>query len=176
MRKITERKFSKDYRLVDVGRPRITSSFFQECTPPQCAQVNLCVFSLTVGQRFSSIVIPVSVSFDVEGQRTSKLLILGPAFAFGRRGGSNKNLVAMSESINDARLGGVVGRHLHFHSITNCKPNETLTHLPGNMRENKMIVRERDAEHGSGKHCSNDAFQLNGLFRIHNSSSLMADC
>jgi hypothetical protein len=64
---------------------------------------------LTVGQRFSSIVIPVSVSFDVEGQRTSKLLMLGPVFAFGRRGGSNKNLVAMSESINDARLGGVVG-------------------------------------------------------------------
>jgi hypothetical protein len=109
MRKITEREFSKDYRLVDVGRPRITSSFFQECTLPQCAQVNLCVFSLTVGQRFSSIVIPVSVSFDVEGQRTNKLLMLGPVFAFGRRGGSNKNLVAMSESINDARLGGVVG-------------------------------------------------------------------
>jgi hypothetical protein len=62
---------------------------------PQCAQVNFCVFSLAVAQRFSSIVLPVSVSFDVKGQRTSKLLMLGPTFAFGRRGGSNKNLVAI---------------------------------------------------------------------------------
>ena len=62
---------------------------------PQCAQVNFSVFSLTVDQRFSSIVLPVSVSFDVEGQRTSKLLRLGPTFGFGRRGGSNKNLVAI---------------------------------------------------------------------------------
>jgi hypothetical protein len=57
--------------------------------------VNFCVFNVTVGQRFSSIVLPVSVSFDVEGQRTSKLLMLGPAFGFGRRGASKKNLVAI---------------------------------------------------------------------------------
>jgi hypothetical protein len=50
----------------------------------------------------------VSVSFDVEGQRTSKLLMLGRAFVFGRRGGSKKNLVAILESIKDARPGGVV--------------------------------------------------------------------
>jgi hypothetical protein len=50
---------------------------------------------LAVAQRFSSIVLPVSVSFEVEGQRTSKLLMLGPTFGFGRRGGSNKNLVAI---------------------------------------------------------------------------------
>ena len=73
-----------------------------------CTQVNFCVFSLTVCQCFSSIVLPVSVSFDVEGQRTSKLLRLGPVFALGRRGGSNKNLVAISESINNSRFGGVV--------------------------------------------------------------------
>jgi hypothetical protein len=75
---------------------------------PQCAQVNLCVLTVAVRQRFSSIVRPVSVSFDVEGQRTSKLLTLGPSFAFSRRGGSKKNLVAMLESINDARLRRIV--------------------------------------------------------------------
>ena len=80
--------------------------------------------------------------------------MLGPGFVFGRRGGSKKNRVAMLESINDARFGGVVRRHFHFHSITNCKPNETLAHLSGNVRENEMIVRERDAKHGSGKHRS----------------------
>src|SRR5882757_1645443 len=98
----------KNRRFTQVGRPRITSAFVQVLTLPQFTQVNLCVFSLTVCQRFSSIVLPVSVSFDVEGQRTSRLLRLGPAFALGRRGGSNKNLVAMSESINNSRFGGVV--------------------------------------------------------------------
>ncbi len=56
------------------------------------------------------MVSPVSVSRDVEGQRMSRLLMLGRAFAFGR-GASKKNLVATVrlESVNDARFGGVVG-------------------------------------------------------------------
>jgi hypothetical protein len=41
------------------------------------------------------MVLPVSTSFDVEGQRTSKLLT--PTFGFERRGGSKKNLVVISE-------------------------------------------------------------------------------
>jgi hypothetical protein len=105
-----------------------------------------------VCQRFSSIVLPVSVSFDVEGQRTSTLLMLGPVFGFGRRGGSNKNLVAMSESINDASFAGIIRRHLHFHPVADCQANETFAHLPGDVRENKMLVRKRDAKHGSGQH------------------------
>jgi len=134
---------------------------------PQWEQVNFCVFTVAVCQSLSSIVLPVSVSLDVEGQRTSKLLIATPAFAFGRRGGSKKNLVAMSESINDASFGSVVGRHLHFHSIPNREANETLPHLSGNVCENEMIVRERDAKHGSGEHRHDGALQLDGFFRIH---------
>jgi hypothetical protein len=103
--------------------------------------VNFCVFSFAIGQRSASIVRPVSVSLDVEGQRTSKLLMLRPAFAFGRRGGSKKNLVAMSESINDASFAGVVWRHLHSYSITDCQANESFAHLSGDVRENKMLVR-----------------------------------
>ena len=73
---------------VDVALPRITSPFVHVWTLPQCAQVNFCVFTVAVCQCRSSIVLPVSVSLDVEGQRTSKLLILRPGF-FGRaRGGS----------------------------------------------------------------------------------------
>src|SRR5207245_10205983 len=94
------------------------SFFVQVCTPPQCAQVNFCVFSFTVGQDFSSIVLPVSVSFDVVGQRTSKLLILGPAFTFGRRGGSNRNLVGILVSVRDSRFRCVVRRLCHFTSFT----------------------------------------------------------
>jgi len=128
--------------------------------------VTFCVFTVAACQRFSSIVIPVSVSFDVEGQRTSKLLMLRRAFAFDRRGGSKKNLVAISESINDARLCGVVRRHLHFHPVTNREANKTLAHFPGDMRENEMIIREGDSKHGSRKHRLDDALYCDGFFRI----------
>ena len=107
--------------------------------------------SLAVAQHFSSIVLPVSVSFDVEGQRTSRLLMFEPAFIFCRRGGSKKNRLAISESIHDARLSGVIRRHLHSYSIANCEANKSLAHLPGDVRENQVIVRKRNAKHGSGK-------------------------
>src|SRR5437660_4145334 len=71
------------------------------------------------------------------------------------------------ESVNDARFGGVVRRHLHFYPVPDCKPNETLAHLSGNVRENEMIVRERDAKHGSRQHRHDSALQLDGFFRIH---------
>jgi hypothetical protein len=124
---------------------------------PQWTQVNFCAFILAVSQRFSSIVRPVSVNFDVEGQRTSRLLMLGPAFGFGRRGGSNRNRVGILESINDAGFGGVVRRHLHFHPVANCKPNKAFAHLSRNVGENEMFVGERDAKHRSGQHRRNDA-------------------
>ena len=73
----------------------------------------------------------------------------------------------MSESINDTSFGGVVGRHLHSHSITNCQANESLAHLSGDVRQNKMLVRKRDAKHGSGKHHRDGALQFDGFFRIH---------
>jgi hypothetical protein len=145
----------------------MTSFFVQVWTLPQWAQVSFCVFTLAVCQRFSSIVRPVSVNFDVDGQRTSKLLMLGPVFGFGRRGGSKRNRFAMSESINDAGFGSVVWWHLHSHSITNCKPNKTLAHLSGDVRENKMLVRKRDAKHRPGKHHRDGALQFDCFFRIH---------
>ena len=89
IRKIKGRKVGKSSRGHDIGRPRTTSSFVQLWTAPQWAQVNLCRFIFAAGQRFSSIVRPVSVSFEVEGQRTRRLLILRAVF-FGR-GRSNRN-------------------------------------------------------------------------------------
>ena len=93
--------------------------------------------------------------------------MLRRAFAFRRRGGSKKNLVAMSESIHDARPGGVVGRHLHFHPVANREANKTLAHLAGDMRENEMVVRKGDAKHGSRKHRCDGALYCNGFFRIY---------
>lgn len=90
--------------------------------------------------------------------------MLGPAFTFGRRGGSKKNLVAISESINNASFGGVVGRHLHFYSITDRKTNKAFAHLAGNVRENEMIVCKRDAKHGSRKHRQDGALQFDSFF------------
>jgi hypothetical protein len=57
-------------------------------TPPQWAQVNLCPFTFATGHNFSLIVRPVSVSFEVEGQRTNKLFML--IFGSGRRCGGSK--------------------------------------------------------------------------------------
>jgi hypothetical protein len=53
---------------------------------PQWAQVTVSGFILAAGQLFSSMVRPVSVSFEVEGQRTNKLFRPAPTFGFGRGG------------------------------------------------------------------------------------------
>ena len=128
------------------------------------------MFSLWTSASVSLLLsVQVSVSFEVEGQRTSKLLILGSVFSFDRRGGSNKNLVAMSESINDASFGAVVGRHLHFHPVPNRKANEPpVAHLPANVRENETVVRKRDTKHGPGEHRHDGALQFDRFFGVHN--------
>jgi hypothetical protein len=72
------------------GLPRMTSAFVQLWTAPQWVQVNFCGFIFAAAQSFCSMVQPVSVSFDVEGQRTSKLFKSAPAFGFGRRRGGSK--------------------------------------------------------------------------------------
>jgi len=95
--------------------------------------------------------------------------MLRPVFTFDRRGGSNKNLVAMSESINDASFGAVVGRHLHFHPVPNRKANEPpVTHFAGNVRENETVVRKRDAKHGPGEHRHDCPLQFDRFFGVHN--------
>ena len=73
----------------------------------------------------------------------------------------------MSESINDASFARVVWRHLHSYSITNCQANESLAHLSGDVRQNKMLVRKRDAKHRPGKHHRDGALQFDGFVRIH---------
>src|SRR5213080_1418425 len=93
--------------------------------------------------------------------------MLGPAFDFGRRGGSKKNRLAISQPINDARLGCIVGRHLHTYSITNRQSDEPLADLPGDMGENGMVIVKRDSKPGSRMHSHDGALNLNGLFSIH---------
>jgi len=73
----------------------------------------------------------------------------------------------MSESINNTSFRGVVRRHLHFHSITDCKPNKAFAHLSGNVREDQTLVRESDAKHGPGQDHRNGPLQFYGFLRIH---------
>jgi len=96
--------------------------------------------------------------------------MLGPTFAFGRRGGSKRNRVAMSESINDASFGGVVGRHFHSYSITNCQTNESLAHLSGDVAEDVVTVVQFDPEHGVGEGLGDLALHLDLLFFRHAAS------
>ena len=72
------------------GLPNTTSALVQLWTAPQWAQINFCPFIFAAGQSFCSIVRPVSVSFEVEGQRTSKLFRPAPIFGFGSRCGGSK--------------------------------------------------------------------------------------
>ena len=133
--------------------------------------MNFCRFTFAVGQSFSSIVRPVSVSRDVDGQRTSKLLILGGAFFGFGRGGSKRNRVVIYniylEPVNDPRLGGIVGRHFHFHTVANCQADKTFAHFARNVREHEMVVRQRDPEHRPWQDAHNGAFEADCFFRIH---------
>src|SRR5947207_10384162 len=57
----------------------------------------------------------------------------------------------MSESINDPRLGGVVRRHMHFHSVANGKSNKTFAHFSGDVREHEIVIGKRNPKHCSGQ-------------------------
>jgi len=74
----------------EINLPSTTSALVQLWTAPQWAQVNFCGFIFVAAQRFCSMVRPVSVSLEVEGQRTNRLFRSAPAFGFGRRCGGSK--------------------------------------------------------------------------------------
>src|SRR5207245_10693770 len=99
-------------------------------------------------QSGSSIVCPVTASLGVAGQRTSSRLITGPVFAF-RTAGVPKNFICL-EAVDDARLINVVRRHLQFNAIADGKSNKSFAHFPGNVREDTMLVGERNTDLGAG--------------------------
>jgi hypothetical protein len=150
------------YRPVAVGRPRTTSFLVQVCTAPQCEQVNFCVFTVSVCQCFSSTVFPVSVSFEVEGQRTSRLLIPGRVFAC--LGGSKKNRVAILKSITNERSGDIVERHFYFHVVSNRYPNKSPAHSAGCMGDNEMVVGPETWPQAGPSY---RPFQFHSFFRTH---------
>jgi hypothetical protein len=116
------------------------------------------------------MVCPVSINLEVDGQRTSRLLIFRPGLIFGRRGGSNRNLVAMSETIHDPGLFHIIRRHLELHSIANCQANKSLPHFSRNMSEHEALVSQSHSKHCAGQDAHDRALDLDCFFGIHSFS------
>ena len=73
----------------------------------------------------------------------------------------------LAETVNDAALGEVVGRHLHLHAITIGETNEALAHFSGDVCEHGMLVGELDVEHRSREYVRDLAFDFDCLFLRH---------
>jgi hypothetical protein len=107
---------------------------------------------------------PVTASLAVAGQRTSSRLITGPVFIFRTAGVPKNFILFLLEAVDDTRLINVVRRHLKFNAIADGKSNKSFAHFPGNVREDKMLVGERNPEHGAGQDRHDRSFQLEGFF------------
>jgi hypothetical protein len=73
----------------------------------------------------------------------------------------------MLEPVNNPRFGGVVRRHLHSYAIADGKANKTFAHFAGDMRKDKMFVRERDSKHRAGQHAHYRSFYADRFLGIH---------
>src|SRR3979490_443127 len=104
---------------------------------------------------------PVSTNFDVDGQRTRRLLIFIPGLVFGRRGGANKNLVAISETIHDPGFFRTVRRHLELPSIANRKANNPLPHLSRDVSKHEPLVSQGYPKHCAGQNAHDRTLDLN---------------
>jgi len=68
------------------------------------------------------------------------------------------------QPVDDPRLVDVVRRHLQLHPVSIRQADEALAHFARDMGENGMLVLQRDAEHGSGKHFGDLTFGFDDLF------------
>lgn len=68
------------------------------------------------------------------------------------------------EPPDNAGLVQIVGGHLHFHAVANSEADPALAHFSGDDGQDEMFIVQLDAEHGSGQHSLNDAFNFDGHF------------
>ena len=122
------------------------------------------VFTLAPAQSCSSIVWPVTASLAVEVQRTRSRLMTGPVLTFRATGVPKNFIFLFLEAVDDARLVNVVRGHLKFNAIANSKSNKSFAHFSGNVREDKVLVGERNPEHGAGQDRHDRSFQFEGFF------------
>src|SRR5690348_11753871 len=63
-------------------------------------------------------------------------------------------------AVDDPAAGQVVGAELHHHAILREDSDVVLTHLPGDVCEHDVLVRQLNAEHRVGQRFSHDALDL----------------
>jgi hypothetical protein len=124
--------------------------------------------TLAAAHKLSSIVLPVGVSFAVEGHLTRMRLMIGLFVSFGTVVAKNFiTEIPSAKPINDARLVDIVGGHFQLHPVADSQANKAFTHLSGNMRENEMFVRELNAKHCACENGNDFSFQLDRFPGIH---------
>lgn len=75
-----------------------------------------------------------------------------------------KRLKNISESINNACFIEIVGCHFQFDVVACGQSNEPFSHFTRDMRQNQMIVRQRNAEHASRQDGNYSAVNSNTFF------------
>jgi hypothetical protein len=78
--------------------------------------------------------------------------------------GCYRGLEALFQTPDDAGFVQIIRGHLHFDAVTNSEADPALAHLAGDDGEDEVFVVQFDAEHGSGQHGVNDAFNFDGRF------------
>ncbi len=71
-----------------------------------------------------------------------------------------------SEAEGDASLGGIVGRHFHFHAVADDEFDEAFAHFARDVGEHDELIGEFDAELGACEDLHDGALDLDGSFRI----------
>ena len=65
---------------------------------------------------------------------------------------------------DDPRLVQIVGRHFHFHTVTDDEADEAFAHFAGDSGEDQVFISEFDPEHRAGEHGQDTAFHLDVFF------------
>jgi len=73
--------------------------------------------------------------------------------------------------VGDPTFGQVVGGHLHHDFVSRENANKVQPHLPGNVSEDAVSVRQFDSEHGVREQLDNFAFYFNSVFLGHVNTS-----
>ena len=67
------------------------------------------------------------------------------------------------QTIDDARLREIVGRHLQLHAVARGEADEALAHAARDVCEHEVLIGQLYAEHGSGEDRSNSSLDFNDI-------------
>ncbi len=73
----------------------------------------------------------------------------------------------LSEAVDDSAFIEVVRGHFEFDAVAIGEADEAFAHLAGDVREDLVLVRELDTEHGPGEDGDDFAFGFNKFVWLH---------